>query len=509
MGGDRRGTRVRRRERGAGMKIGMITEGTYPIHPGGVSQWCDLLLRRLPDIAFEVVALSGSGREHATYDPPDNVTRVHRVGLWGATPSSRRASPLERYRVVIAYEELVDAVLAEDHFAAARFEAAVRTLRELARQVGLTHVLRSQACVDVFLAVWRRRMDDGAGSGPARLTLADALVATDIIEHYLRPLQLPLTDVDVVHATANGPATLIGLLHKWERGTPVIVSEHGVYLRERIMWLRGTGDSRALRTALIRFFTRLTELGYRAADLILPVSDFNGGWAMRNGAPRQNVRTVYNGIDPEDFPLARAEPEQPTLVFAGRVDPLKDLETLLRAFAIVRGRVPGARLRLFGGVPEGNTGYAERCTTLMADLEIADVATFEGPVSPVHLAYGSGHVNVLSSVSEGLPLSVLEAAMSGRPTVATDVGGMSEAVGPSGLIVPARDPEALADACAQLLLDGPLRRRLADRGRRRALEMFTVHRMVDNFRRIYQDVAPETGGPDTLVVEVVARAGQG
>ena len=491
------------------MKIGMVTEGTYPIHPGGVSQWCDLLLRRLPDVAFEVVALSGSGREHATYDPPDNVARVHRVGLWGPAPSSRRSSPPERHRVVAAYEELVDAVLAEDHFAAARFEAALRTLRELARQVGLTPILRSQACVDTFLAVWQRRMGEGVDSGPVHLTLADALVATDIIEHYLRPLQLPLMDVDVVHATANGPATLIGLLNKWERGTPVIVSEHGVYLRERIMWLRGAGDSRALRSALIRFFARLTEFGYRTADLILPVSDFNGSWAVRNAAPQHNVRTVYNGIDPEHFPLAEAEPEQPTLVFAGRIDPLKDLETLLRAFAIVRSRVPGAKLRLFGGVPSGNEAYAGRCNKLMADLGIADVAKFEGPVSPVHLAYEAGHVNVLSSVSEGLPLSVLEAAMSGRPTVATDVGGMPEAVGPGGLVVPARNPDALADACIRLLLDKPLRRRLADRGRRRALEMFTVHRMIDDFRRIYRDVVPDTGTPEVPVVGVVARAGQG
>lgn len=491
------------------MKIGMITEGTYPIGSGGVSQWCDLLLRRLPDVDFEVLALSGSGRERPAYDLPGNVAALHRLGLWGATPALRRPSAPQRRRILAAYEELVEAVLADDHFAAVRFEGALRALRELARQVDLTQCLRTQACVDVFLGVWQRRMDLGAESGPGRLTLADALSATDIVEHYLRPLHLPLLDVDVVHATANGPATMIGLLNKWERGTPVLVSEHGVYLRERIMWLRGTGDGRALRTILVRFFVRLTELGYRLADLILPVSDFNGRWAVRAGAPRLNVRTVYNGIDPAEFPPAGREPEQPTLVFAGRIDPLKDLETLLRAFALVRGRVPGARLRLFGGVPSGNEAYSVQCTKLAADLGIADAATFEGPVSPVRTAYGAGHVNVLSSLSEGLPLSVLEAAMSGRPTVATDVGGMAEAVGPGGLVVPARDPQALADACTRLLLDDRLRRRLADLGRRRALEEFTVHRMVDDFRAIYRDVAPGHDEPDTSAIEAVSRVGRG
>ncbi|SFN87270.1 Glycosyltransferase involved in cell wall bisynthesis [Pseudonocardia ammonioxydans] len=490
------------------MTIGMITEGTYPIGAGGVSQWCDLLLRRLPDIDFEVLALSGSGRERPVYDLPGNVSALHRLGLWGATPAVRRPTAPQRRRILAAYEELVEAVLADDHFAAVRFEKALRELRELARQVELTRCLRSQACVEVFLGVWQRRMDLGAESGPGRLTLADALSATDIVEHYLRPLHLPPLDVDVVHATANGPATMIGLLNKWERGTPVIVSEHGVYLRERIMWLRGTGDGRALRTVLVRFFVRLTELGYRLADRILPVSDFNGRWAVRAGAPRRNVRTVYNGIDPEEFPPAGREPEQPTLVFAGRIDPLKDLETLLRAFALVRGRVPGARLRLFGGVPSGNEAYAERCATLAADLGIADAAIFEGPVSPVRTAYAAGHVTVLSSLSEGLPLSVLEAAMSGRPTVATDVGGMAEAVGRGGLVVPARDPRALADACTRLLLDDRLRRRLADLGRRRALEEFTVDRMVGDFRAIYRDVVPGHEEPETAVTGAVSRVGQ-
>ena len=133
----------------------------------------------------------------------------------------------------------------------------------------------------------------------------------------------------------------------------------------------------------------------------------------------------------------------PTLVFAGRIDPLKDLDTLVRAFALVREQVPDARLRLFGGVPAGNEAYAAQIRELVADLGLEGCATFEGPVSPVSQAFAAGHVVVQSSLSEGLPLTVIEAAISGRPTVVTDVGGMPEAAGRGGVVVPPRRPGRL------------------------------------------------------------------
>ena len=143
----------------------------------------------------------------------------------------------------------------------------------------------------------------------------------------------------------------------------------------------------------------------------------------------------------------------PTLVFAGRIDPLKDLDTLVRAFALVREQVPDARLRLFGGVPAGNEAYAAEIRQLVADLAWRAAPTFEGPVSPVSQAFAAGHVVVQSSLSEGLPLTVIEAAMAGRPTVVTDVGGMPEAAGRGGLVVPPGDPAAFAAACVRLLTD--------------------------------------------------------
>jgi glycosyltransferase involved in cell wall biosynthesis len=132
---------------------------------------------------------------------------------------------------------------------------------------------------------------------------------------------------------------------------------------------------------------------------------------------------VYNGVDPANFPMLDGEPEEPVISWAGRVDPIKDLETLLRAFSLVHKEMPEAKLRLFGSPPKGRESYLERCQALAAELGIAEAATFEGHLDNVHLAYEAGRIVVLSSVSERFPYSLIEAMTCGRTCVATDVSG--------------------------------------------------------------------------------------
>ena len=173
-----------------------------------------------------------------------------------------------------------------------------------------------------------------------------------------------------MHATANGPSMLVGLTAKWAAGTPVLLSEHGVYLRERLLAVRRDGYPRTVRTVLVRFFhrlvrARLPQRRRRAAGQRLqrPVG------ACAAVRRRDRVRTLHNGVDPRrPAPAGATSPRVPTLVFAGRIDPLKDIDTLVRAFALVREQVPDARLELFGGVPTGNEAYATEMRQLVADL---------------------------------------------------------------------------------------------------------------------------------------------
>jgi polysaccharide biosynthesis protein PelF len=466
--------------------VALIGEGTYPHQFGGVSVWCDQLVRGMPDYDFLLVALVATGAEPVRWSLPDNVTSVSAVPLWGPPPPGpapgRRGWRRSRSVPCPALPDLIDILLAPPGEAQDRFGDVLREVFEFAQTENLTASLSSDWAVSLLSEAWRDWRLDSTEAVP---TLHDAVTAMQLLEHSLRPLSHPPVRADVAHAVTNGLGALPALAAKWRYGTPMIVTEHGIYMREQYLHSRDTPFRWPVRALHLRFLRRLCSLGYRAAEMVTPGNVYNKRWEEQLGADMSRVRTVYNGVDPADFPASTGEPSVPTISWAGRVDPVKDLETLLLAFSLVHQQMPEARLRMFGSPPQGQEAYLERCKALAAELGLDGVATFEGRVEKIRDAYDSGQVVVLCSISEGFPYTLIEAMTCGRPCVATDVGGVSEAVADTGMIVPPRNPEALAQSCMTLLKDASLRRRLGAAARMRALEYFTVDRAISAFDEIY------------------------
>ncbi len=493
-----RGTR-----RTGAARVTLLTEGTYPHSHGGVSVWCDQLVTGMPDLDFEVLAVTGTGREPLVWDLPAHVGRVVSLPMWGPAPEGRAPRGRAAHRLAAAYERFVTALLdpaAEDGFAPALYRLA-----GAAADGGLSPFLRGERALDILTAVWSR---PGLPVREARPTLHDAVTATALLEHALRPLAAPGPEFGVAHAVSGGVAVLPGLAALERHGVPLLLTEHGVYLRERYLGYRTAPYRWPVKALLLGFFRLLAEETYRRAALITPGNRYNRLWEERGGAAPEAIRTVYNGVDPAAFPPAGPEPEQPVLSWAGRVDPIKDLETLIRAFARVRAELPAARLRLFGGTPRGGEGYRERCEALAAELGHGDAVTFEGRVDDIKDAYAAGNVVMLSSISEGFPFTLIEAMSCGRATVSTDVGGVREAVGDTGLVVPPRDPGAMAAAALELLGDAGRRRAMGEAARLRVIEQFTLRQTIDTFRSIYLELAAFGGTRSThAAASVPAPAG--
>ncbi len=467
------------------MEITLVTEGTYPHAYGGVSVWCDQLVRGMPEHTFAVTAITGTGQERIAWELPEHVTATT-VGLWGPTDRGPALRGGAARRFGALYRELVESLLA-DADEPGDFDGVLRELYELSRSGDVGAALRGEAPVRWLLDAWtahRHRFEE-IGVVP---TVHDALTAVDLLEHALRPLLRPAPTGDVTHAVTNGLAVLVGLAAKWTHGTPLVLTEHGVYLRERYLEYRASPYGWPVKAFMLAFLRRACGAGYHAADLVTPGNRYNQRWELRGGALEHRLQTVYNGVDPSHFPPAGEEPDVPTISWAGRVDPIKDVETLVRAFALVRAELPDARLRMFGGTPKGNEGYRDRCQALIDQLGLTGAAVFEGRVDEIRDAYAAGHVVVLSSISEGFPYTLIEAMTSGRATVSTDVGGVTEAVGDTGLVVAPRDAEAMAKACLELFADPDRRHALGAASRDRALEFFTVEQAVDSFRTIYADL---------------------
>ncbi|MFK0223549.1 GT4 family glycosyltransferase PelF [Streptomyces vinaceus] len=479
-----------------GRHVTMLTEGTYPHVHGGVSTWCDQLVRGMPEVDFNVIALTGSGREPVTWELPRNVYRHTAVPLWGPAPGRGRGRTALRgkahRRFTATYEAFLLSLLDPPPAAAGGapghggFSEALRELAVLARAGRLAPALRSETVLRLLMDVWTR---PGLPTAAAEPTIHDALTATDLIEHALRPLAVRIPPDSVAHAVSSGLATLPALAAKYLDKVPFLLTEHGIYLRERYLGYRTAAQRWPVKALLLGFYRELNTEGYRQADLITPCNQYNRRWEERGGAAPDRIRTVYNGVDPYAFPDAGPEPEVPTLSWCGRIDPIKDLETLIRAYAFMREELPALRLRLFGPVPAGCEEYRTRLEGLGAELGVADGISYEGRIADVAQAYAAGSVVMLSSISEGFPFSIIEAMSCGRTTVSTDVGGVREAVGDTGLVVPPREPETMARAALALLRDPERRAELGRRSRKRVVEKFTLHQSVDGFRHIYRELA--------------------
>jgi glycosyltransferase involved in cell wall biosynthesis len=205
----------------------------------------------------------------------------------------------------------------------------------------------------------------------------------------------------------------------------------------------------------------------------------------------ERVAMVPLGLDLDELfslpPMGGAGGADVVFGFVGRLVPIKDPETLLRAFALVRQRVPKARLHIVG---DGELRAAVR--DLAATLGFAEAVDLMGWRRDLGAVYGGIDALVLSSRSEGTPFALIEAMAAGRPVVATDVGGVADILvdGTTGLLVPARDPAALADAMTAIALDAGLRRRMGAAGRQVAVE-YRADRLLSDMERLYRQVLCE------------------
>jgi glycosyltransferase involved in cell wall biosynthesis len=238
-----------------------------------------------------------------------------------------------------------------------------------------------------------------------------------------------------------------------------------------------------------RYVDRTFMSGVRA---IVAISDAVREFHVRAGLPAQKLVTIHYGLD--DLPTAVSEltpeqagisPDAPLVLAIGRLIEQKDHATLLGAFARVRHDHPAARLVILGW------GRLEEATKArVRDLGLEDAVLLPGRVEP---AAWLARADVFAHTSrwEGFGIVLLEAMLAGLPVVATRVSAVPEIVidGATGILAPAGDEEAVAEALSALLADPALRHSLGDAGRRRAHDEFSVARMTDRTIALYEGAA--------------------
>lgn len=264
-------------------------------------------------------------------------------------------------------------------------------------------------------------------------------------------------------------------------------------------------DEASLRRPLV---SRLHGILGNLPRRTIVLSDHVGRYIVEHGRVRPDrIRRVYYGLDPAPFECAAAAEPQArkaaraalglgeddfVSICVARFAPQKAHDVLLGAFARLRELLadggPRAVLLLVGDDPFGDG--RRRAQALAAELGLGDAARFLGIRRDVAELYALSDVFVMSSLWEGLGLVFLEAMAAGLPVVSTRVSAIPEVVldGTTGLLVPARDPEALADALARLARDPGERARLGAAGHGRVREVFGLERMVEETLAVYSEL---------------------
>lgn len=289
----------------------------------------------------------------------------------------------------------------------------------------------------------------------------------------------------IVH-THTAKAGALGRIAAWLCRTPVIVHTfHGHVL---------TGYFGPVRNFLFRATEQL--LG-RMSTRIIMVSETGRRDLVAMGiVPEEKAVCVPLGLELEKFARCerhagrlRAEFGIPAgtriLSIVARLVPIKRHEDFLAAAKLIVER--GHKVKFFVA---GDGSERARLESLAAELGLGEHVIFAGFRADLDVIYPDSDIVALTSLNEGLPVAVIESLAAARPVVATAVGGVGELVidGETGLLVPAQDPEAFADACCRLLDDPALARRLGERGREHSLSHFSSERLIRDIDNLYTEL---------------------
>lgn len=488
--------------------VTLILEGTYPYVRGGVSSWVHDLIIGLPDISFALVYLGAEKleeQERPQYEMPPNVRAMNRHFLMDPDPVAAKACAGDG-PFFAANARLHDwfhnpvGVLDEEIFCSAILQEG-RSGEKCAMEF-----FHSEAAWSQILQSYSRFCPETALLSyfwAVRNTHGPLIKLVDIAR--------TIPPSKIYHAVSTGYAGLLGAMLHRLRQRPLVLTEHGIYTKERKIELRSLflKDKQGCFDAVpdsglehheqlwVRLFEGIGRLTYAAADPIISLYEQNRQRQITDGADPARTRIIPNGVNVERYaPLRLLRPSRVPRVLGliGRIVPIKDIKTFIRAIHALVAMMPDVEGWLIGPEEE-DPAYVIECRQLVRTLQLAKNIKFLGfqRIDEVLPALG---LLVLTSISEAFPLVIGESYASGLPVLTTDVGAcrdLVEGVGPDdralgcgGSVVPIFDPDAMAQAAYELLSDSTRWNAAQRAGIQRVERYYRQSSVLDSYRGIYQ-----------------------
>lgn len=505
----------------------LVLEGTYPYVRGGVSTWVHQIITSLPDLTFSVFYIGWEKEEGASfhYTLPANLLEVREAYLCEKGASGKAYGPISSFRLNSALNHL-DQLLVRDNTSLDEITAVMESLARAA--TGHT-----------FESAWTNRrawnsIEDFYDSQFEDHSFVDYFWA---LKNMALPCWAALKCVAevprarVLHSVCTGYAGLVGALAARLQKRPFLLSEHGIYVRERVKdllkrewtpkgsdpYLSPAHPGVSPHTRLwMDFFLLTGKIAYHGATQVVSLFQKNREIQASLGAEKEKVRIIPNGIDLEKFREAagrrrkrrqkKSRGGKVVVGFLGRIVAIKDVRLLIRAAAQVCRACPEAEFQIVGPQDE-DADYAAGCISLIQELGLESRVKMPGPVSDPFDILPEFDIMVLSSVSEGLPFSIIEAFAMEMPVVSTRVGachelifgrpGESPAIGAAGETVPPGDASALAQGLIRLVQSRELQDKQGAAGRRRVEAHYLEKDVVAAYGTLYTQIGamPSASGP--------------
>ena len=472
------------------MRICLILEGCYPYINGGVSTWMHQYINEMPEHEFVlwVIGAKAEDKDKFVYTLPENVVEVQQVFLDDALRV--KDSGVFNYNLTDEEKEAHKHLLASNK---PNWDLLFDMYQ--VRKINPMSYLKSQSFLET--------LTESCESEFPFIAFSDAF-------HSVRSRLLPVlylmgTEIpkaDCYHSICTGYGGLLATMAATLEKKPLLLTEHGIYTREREEEIiRAKWVARAFKPHWIDFFYMLSDLIYSRAFRVTSLFTRAMHTQIDMGCEAEKCRVIENGISYErlcDIPLK----EEDGIVDIGavvRLAPIKDIKTMIYAFFELSCRKDNVKLHIMGGVDDQE--YADECYALVKQLNLEDKVIFTGRVNIIEY-FEKLDFTLLTSISEGQPLSVLESLAARRPCVTTDVGCCSELLngkpgdtfGKAGYFVPPMQRDKLADAMEILCDSRKLRLEMGEIGQKRTYEHYRYNIMLTKYRDLYKEV--ETKWPE-------------
>lgn len=474
------------------MKICMIVEGCYPYVTGGVSTWVHEFIRSFSRQEFILLTIvsdrSVSGK--FLYQLPENVTEVHELYLQDVDWNRKgwRKARLNKEE----YQAMRSLVLNQK----TNWEVLIQLFQNSG--ISLDRLLMGED----FMKIVREYYD----LKYSQLVFSDFLwTMRSLYLPLLFTLKMKIPKADLYHCVATGYAGVLGSMGKVLNGGSLLISEHGIYTREReeellrAEWVKG-----AFKNIWIEQFRKMSALAYERADLVTSLYEHARELQVELGCPVEKTMVTPNGVRADIMQNLPGKAEES----AGRINigailrvtSIKDVKTLIQAFSFARERDARLKLWIMGPCDE-DEAYARECFEQAEALELGEDVVFTGRIN-VRDYLGRMDMTILTSISEGQPLTILESFAAHIPVIATDVGncrglicGEKDDFGEAGIVTHIMNVEEIAQAMLDMARNDKMRRTMGENGYRRVLAGYRIGQMRENYWEIYKDFSESRGLP--------------